>query len=497
MWAASAALTLLAATAVSFVQARGWALWYGDAQAHLNIARRLVDTRVPAYEQLGTVWLPLPHLLMLPFVSHDAWWQSGLAGAIPSALAYIAASLFLFLAARRLLGSLAAACAALAAFALNPNLLYLASTPMTEPLALASVTALLYFLTRFTETRSTRDAALAGLAACCGTLTRYEAWFLLPAAALFLLYKGGLRKALVFSLIAAAGPLFWLAHNQYLFSDALEFYRGRWSAKAIYARQLASGLPPYPGDHNWLLAWRYYTTAARLCVGTPLLALGLFGLIAAFYRRAWWAVALLALSPGFYVLSLYSSGTPIYVPTLWPFSHYNTRYGLNLLPLVALGAGALVLMLPHRLRPALAVLVTALSISPWLLAPRPEAWICWAESKANSSARRAWTEAAAAYLQPRYKAGQGILMNFGDLTGILREAGIPLHESLHEGDIPLWDAAIAQPALQLHEEWGIAIEGDSVSRALRTLRRGPRRFECVRIFKAKDAPPIEIWRHIP
>jgi hypothetical protein len=43
----------------------GYSLYYGDAEAHLNIARRIVDSRMPGYFQIGTVWLPLPHVLML------------------------------------------------------------------------------------------------------------------------------------------------------------------------------------------------------------------------------------------------------------------------------------------------------------------------------------------------------------------------------------------------------------------------------------------------
>ena len=62
----------------------GWLLYYGDAEAHLNIARRMVDSRTPGYDQVGTVWLPLPHWLMLPFVRVDWMWLTGVAGAIPS-----------------------------------------------------------------------------------------------------------------------------------------------------------------------------------------------------------------------------------------------------------------------------------------------------------------------------------------------------------------------------------------------------------------------------
>src|SRR4051812_50181997 len=56
-------------------------LLYGDAVAHINIARRVFDSQFPGLAQLGTVWLPLPHLLMLPFIVNDRLWSSGIGGA--------------------------------------------------------------------------------------------------------------------------------------------------------------------------------------------------------------------------------------------------------------------------------------------------------------------------------------------------------------------------------------------------------------------------------
>src|SRR5574342_587705 len=69
----------------------GYTLYYGDAEAHLNIARRIVDSQAPGGRQIGTVWLPLPHLLMAPLARIDALWRNGLAGVIPSVAAFTAA----------------------------------------------------------------------------------------------------------------------------------------------------------------------------------------------------------------------------------------------------------------------------------------------------------------------------------------------------------------------------------------------------------------------
>src|SRR5208283_513779 len=64
-------------------------LLYGDAVAHINIARRVFDSQTPGLLQLGTVWLPLPHLLMIPFIYVNAMWQSGAGASIPSMVAYV------------------------------------------------------------------------------------------------------------------------------------------------------------------------------------------------------------------------------------------------------------------------------------------------------------------------------------------------------------------------------------------------------------------------
>src|SRR5215469_18221074 len=71
-------------------------LLFGDAVAHMNIARRVVDSRTPGPLQLGTVWLPLPHLLMMPLLVSRWLWQTGIAGSIPSMLAYVSSVVGIF-----------------------------------------------------------------------------------------------------------------------------------------------------------------------------------------------------------------------------------------------------------------------------------------------------------------------------------------------------------------------------------------------------------------
>ena len=300
-------------------------------------------------------------------------------------------------------------------------------------------------------------------------------------------------RSRVFCFIAGLGPLYWLAHNWWYFGSPLEFYNGYYSAQQIYQRALDKGGFRYPGDGDWAKAWLYYRTAADLCVGTPLLWVGSVGALVAIVRRAWWPVVLLASLPVFYLLSMHGSGTPIFVPTLWPNSYYNTRYGLSILPLLAFGAAACA-NIPNL--KWIAALIVPAVVVPWIAYPHPNNWICWKESQVNSEGRRAWTLQASDYLRPRYNTGDGIITSFGDLSGILRRANIPFKEALHEGNGPIYRSAIHRPDLFLWEDWGIAIKDDPLSEMLRQQLKKKPRFELVNSFSRPNEPTVEIYRRL-
>ncbi|MGA2136170.1 MAG: glycosyltransferase family 39 protein [Bryobacteraceae bacterium] len=490
--AVAALLALWSAAWIWFFYSHGWLAYYGDAEAHLNIARQILDSRTPGYDQIGSVWLPLPHVLIMLFARYDALWRTALAASIVSGASFVLAGCFLYAAAFRVSASRPAAIAAAALFATNPNALYLQSTAMTEPLFMACLLALLYFTVRFRDTQSWLAVCGAALAALCGTLTRYDGWFLLPFVTLFFVCaarRHRLLKTLLFAAIAALGPLYWMAHNWWCCSNVLDFYNGPYSAKAIQAGAY------YPGIHNWAKAWLYYRGAVRWCAGAPLFWIGAVGLAACLaLRRAVWPALLLLLPGVFYIWSMHSSGsTPIFLPDLWPNSYYNSRYGMALLPALAFGAAMLATRAPVRYVRAAAAAIVLAAAAPWLLHPRPDAWITWKESQVNSDARRAWTEEAASYLAPRYHPGAGIITTFGDMTGIFRAAGIPLRETLTWNNWPHWPAAVTRPDLFLHEEWAVVQGGDPVQTAIiRAGARGPR-YELMKVVMVPRAPVIEIY----
>ena len=161
-------------------------LLYGDAVAHINIARRVFDSRTPGLLQLGTVWLPLPHLLILPFIVSKQMWQSGSGGSIPSMAAFVFGVLGIFRLVRGALGpdgegdytARVGAWAAAILYAANPNLIYMQSTAMGESLYLALFIWAVALLRRICRAEMLKALIKCGLCLAAACLTRYDGWFL-------------------------------------------------------------------------------------------------------------------------------------------------------------------------------------------------------------------------------------------------------------------------------------------------------------------------------
>ena len=156
--------------------ASGLSLSHYDAKAHLVVARRILDSMTPSWEQIGAVWLPLPHVLNALPVQVDWMYQTGASAILISVVSFAVTVASLSALVMRVTGSAWGAGLAAAIFAANPNVLYLQSTPMTEPLlfALSSLVVLQLADWALSDTVPVRRAAGWTIVAAC--LTRYEAW---------------------------------------------------------------------------------------------------------------------------------------------------------------------------------------------------------------------------------------------------------------------------------------------------------------------------------
>src|SRR5262245_53265439 len=115
----------------------GLTLSHYDARGHLVVARRIFDNITPGWQQIGAVWLPLPHLLNALPVQIDFFYRTGASAVALSILSFAVATGAIAWIVFALTESRVAAVVAATVFAANPNVLYLQSTPMTEPLLLA------------------------------------------------------------------------------------------------------------------------------------------------------------------------------------------------------------------------------------------------------------------------------------------------------------------------------------------------------------------------
>src|SRR4051812_35882509 len=360
-------------------------LLYGDAVAHINIARRVIDSRTPGLLQLGTVWLPLPHLLTLPFVWSTWMWQTGVGGAIPSMLAYVVGVIGAFRLVRdglvylpgfRAEARVSAWFAALV-YALNPNLLYLQATAMTETIYLAAFVWATVFLSEFVQhlyagkdDRARRSLLWCGVGLLLAMMTRYDGWFtaaVFGALMVVVLVRASVRSGLGplyflrdrdwrrtvvgFVLLLAITPPAWFAYNAHQFKDPLAFARGPYSARGIEARTHNPGGWHHPGWNAPRVAATYFVESAKLNVAAYdrparmwLYAALLASVMLAGFIRPLWPWLLLWIPVPFYAVSMAWGGVPIFIPKWWPFSYYNVRYGTQLIPVFSV-FGALLLYL--------------------------------------------------------------------------------------------------------------------------------------------------------
>jgi hypothetical protein len=506
---------------------QGAILLYGDAVAHIHIARRVFDSITPGPLRLGTVWLPLPHILMIPFVVSDWMWRTGVGGSIVSMIAYVAGTVGVF----RLLHartSRAAGWLAAAIYALNPNLIYLQATAMTESLYLALFVWAVVFLDEAVRPsepgqipQRARSLERAAMLLAAAMLTRYDGWWLagcvLATAFFFIVFmllkrprvareffsglhyrpmRRGLRNAL---LLLAAIPALWLAYNHREYGNPLEFATGPYSARAIELRTVPASWR-HPGEDSPRVAALYFLKSVELNLGSgrwqwPLLAAAVIGLLISFAgaRRfaVWW---LFWLPLPFYTLSIAYGSVPLYIPVWWPFSLYNVRYGLELLPAVAVFV-AVVFETLRRTTPrfpwrvglaAVAIAAVAGSyISVWKITP-----ITIQEAVANSRTRIPFERALADALS-RLPRSARLLMYTGAHPGALQMADIHLRRVVNESNHPQWEQALHDPA---QVDYLVASDDDPVAQSAARHRD---RLVPLAIVESSGQPRTTIYKAQP
>jgi len=441
-----------------------------DAKAHLVVARRVIDSITPGWQQIGAVWLPLPHLIQILPAQVDVFYRTG---AFASLVSIASFTLIVWAAVRLVLtmtGSVAGAVTAAVLLIANPNLLYLQSTPMTEALTLALAFLVVLWLYEWVVDINPASAnpAEAGLhipaklaaAMFAAAWTRYEAWLILSAAltltGLALIRSGiGLRR-----------------------TAALIARLAAWPALAVLLFALNSRIT----TGQWLVTGGFYE------VDPTYYGLPLKSVIAVWWgthRLSGYVLEIVAIGTALWLLARAASrptATPAVIPlalaaaALLPFyafveGHpFRIRYMVALSAACALGGGLAVAQFRQR-RVALALAAGLLTASvvespPWSLqAPMLEE-AQW--DVPRTIERRRVTDC----LRGGY-GGEKILASMGSLAHYMQELsrdGFDIADFIHEGNGAIWELALAaRPAA--HAGWMIAEEqsegGDILARRMR------------------------------
>lgn len=477
-----------AVLATAYYYYSGYILAYGDAESHLNIAKRVIASPTPGFAQLGGVWLPLPHILLIPFVYFDFLWRTGLAGSIVSGISFVISSLFIYktiyLLTKKEIPSILGALV----FVLNPNALYIQSTALTEMPLIAFSSITIYFFIKYL--RNDRDiVALLATAffGFCTTLTRYDGWFLVifMAAALGIKYfpirlvKKHTSKALlnfskkkwellqgrlvVFASLAFFGVFIWLVWDFLILGDPFYFTHSEFSAKSQQNALLAANqLPAY---HDMMMALKYYLSTSVANVGIYTFALALIGFFASLLLKGKYKylIALVFSSVFvFNVYTLYAGQSVIFIPNVNPDAFkenvFNVRYGLMMLAFCAVFIGYLFSVSKTYLKIPILLL---LSLQAFIFTRPDFEIITLADGQRGISSSIADTEKikASHWLRDEYGGGYVLLDDYARPVSIT-ESGVSMKNIIYIGNKPYWEESLREP--EKYAEWIVLKTDDTV-----------------------------------
>jgi len=466
----AAIAALFGAAAALHYYRLGLALAHYDARAHLVVARRVFDSLTPGWQQVGAVWLPLPHLLNAVPVQVDWLYRTGFSAIAISVLSMALASYAITRLIQFATGSVFGGVVASALLMLNPDVLYLQSTPMTEPLLFGTTFLAVSLIgewaagvqpsffrlkpeatadaeeTSFGVTGAAASTRAAGWACVAAVLTRYEA-FPVVAAGVAIAFLVLLRRG--FSLTAAfravRGLALWplWAVAAFLVNSKVTVGAFFVSGGFFVAENPALGDPLLAWSQVWEGLIRLAGPVIPSLAVVSSIALVASTLVASAFRRKEHnqretpQLALLL------VLALAAcAALPLYA--YFKGHPARIRYDVPLVAACAALVGAGVSLLPRRMQPVAGVLIVALSV--WQVPPFDAKAPVVVESQ-RESPNQAGRRVVTAYLQSHWD-GEPILMSMGSLGHYMHDlslAGFAVRDFLHEGNGEIWKYAVAHP----------------------------------------------------
>ena len=487
-------VTVLSAVSVFaflYYMDNGLGLSYNDARSHLDIGRRVVEGLKPGLAQLGSVWLPLPHILMIPTIWNDFMWHSGLSGAIQSMASFVITGILITLFLKELGVGLLGRIIGVLVFVLNINILYMQSTAMTELLLIATMTGGAYYLLRWHKYDHALDLIKASFFVMLATLIRYDGWFLfLLGGGLVILksflkqgYKAAEGKALFYATLAGFGIVLWLLWNLLIFKDPLYFVFGPYAAYAQQTQLESAGV--LQTKYNAPLSALIYLYALAYNSNAFYLILAMIGAaVLAFDKKlsSWTKVGIsLLFGPLiFNILALYLGHSVLFIQGFSGNTWFNVRYGIMMMPSIAIFIGFLV----HKAKELKYVVIGLLFLTAFFTFANGDA-VTIDDARVGSSQKN--VTQVSGWLNKNAKDKEGfVLISAASHDAIIFSSGLSMKKFIHEGTGTYWESATTSP--DRWARWIIMRTNDDNDLTFRSVKKttGFKKYEKVESFPFAD-----------
>ncbi len=446
----AAILSVISVLSFMFYFQNGLSLAYNDARSHLDIGRRVVEGLKPGFAQLGSVWLPLTHLLMVLTIWNDFMWHSGLAGTIWSMFGFVLTGLIIYKFLEKIGVKMTGRLIGVGIFASNLNVLYLQSTAMTELTLVAAMTAGAYYLMLWFKDDKVVDLVKSAFWIMLSTLVRYDGWLLLVLASMMIVFyvwkKNGYKQAegklILFITLAGLGIVLWFLWNLLIFGDPLYFAFGPYSARTQQTQLEAAGVLSTKGD--WFFSLKVYFYALAYNSNAFLALMGLVGAVALWFsgniRRGVRFATFVLLAPLFFnILALYLGHSVLFIQGLSGDTWFNARYGVMLMPTIAIFVGYLIHYV-SKLRPVIIGLILFVLFFQFSSGDA----VTIDDARVGSSQKN--VAEVSGWLAQNAAGKDGfVLISAASHDAIIFSSGMPMKKFIHEGTGDYWKEATTLP----------------------------------------------------
>jgi hypothetical protein len=389
---------------------------------------------------------------------------------------------------KRITQNTAASFVAFLVFALNLNVLYMQSTPMTELPLILFLTLSTYYFVDYLFDGKTQPLIMAGMFGFAASLARYDGWFLVGIEGLLIfayrfpfktfwsnikkrgvtlftfMTEQGEGEAILFATVALIGIVAWFVWGYLILGDPLYFTNSQFSAKSQQQGFQARG--ELPAFHDMPVSLQYYSVTTMATSG--ILVFVMFAIASVVFLRDKSIkyrvfMFILLMTPFiFNALTLFMGQSIIFIPHLTPVDYqwrlFNVRYGLMMIPAIAVLMGYLFARMKSFGKTMLIVLLV---INMALYGIGYARIISYDDGLFGLS--HASHPDAELWLAKHYDNGLVLMDDFARTISIIG-SGIPMQNTVYVGSHLYWDEALKAP--QRRMKWVVMQKDDSVWKAL-------------------------------